>query len=88
LYNVHSSKKSKYKALQSLLIERLNNRYITIVIMILLHFSIVTLNAQEIGLAIMIIFIAIIYIKIYSFNKFMHDNTKLAEKYKKNPEDT
>ena len=66
----------------------LNNKWVTIMMMWSLHMVILTLPAKYIGLALLMLFILIIWHKIYSFNKFMRENTKLAEDYKKNPEST
>lgn len=52
---------------------------------IALHMAFLLLPAKFIGLALLLLFIIVIYLKIYSFNKFMRQFVHLGEDYKKNP---
>ena len=52
------------------------------------HVIVLTLNAEQFFLAIIVVFVFIIYLKMYSFNKFMKDHKELALRYKKDPETT
>lgn len=52
------------------------------------HMVILTLPAKYIGLALLLLFILVIYLKIYSFNKFMRKFVHLGLDYKKQPQET
>ena len=68
LNNIHSGRAKKYQVLHKALISKLNSKAITIGIFSMLHISILTLTTEYIALALITIFVSIIYIKIYSFN--------------------
>ena len=52
----------------------------------MLHAIVLTMTSVYFALALITIFVSIIYIKIYSFNSFMKENTLRSERYKKDPE--
>lgn len=72
LNNVHSGRRKKYQVLHRLLIQKLNNKYITMAVWLLINLTFITMTAKYVGLILIFVFIGIIHFKIYSFNSFMN----------------
>ena len=84
LFFVHLKNK-KYSALHLQLVEKLNNKWITLGLMISLHSTVLLLPAKYTGLALILVFILSIYIKMQQFNQVMKELTYLGNSYKQNP---
>ena len=68
LNNIHSGRSQKYQVLHKQLVSKLSSKRITMGIYSLISATVLTLTGTYIGLALITIFISIIYVKIYSFN--------------------
>jgi hypothetical protein len=86
--DIFASRSSKFRPLHEVLNQTLNNKWVTQAIMLSYHFVVLTLPSQYIGVAILMIFVVVIYHKIFSFNKFMRQHSHLGVMYKKDPEKT
>ena len=85
---MHASRSKKFAVLHELLVSYVCQKHVTGAMLMIYHLVILTLPGKYIGLALLILFIIVIYQKIYSFNNFMRYITQLKDDYKKNPEST
>jgi hypothetical protein len=83
-----ASRSEKYIALHNELNETLNNKWITLVTMVVYHLVVLILPTKYIFLATLSLFVFVIYFKVFRLNQFVHGKDKLATAFKKDPEST
>ena len=85
---MHASRSKKFAVLHEQLVSFVCQKYFTAAMLMLYHLVILTQPGKYIGISLLLMFIIVIYQKIYSFNNFMRHITQLKDDYKKNPEKT
>lgn len=74
--------------LYRLLSERLSNKWMTLFLLTFYHCSVIMMPEEYCGFVMVAVFVAVIYIKIFTFNKFFRELADLCDRHKKNPEAT